>query len=114
MKWFGSRATCRATGTGFTANMSAGNSVGTTGKTVMMTDKTNIATATADKLGTPKSTMKRFTIVNSLSLFSILAGVMLTSCASDEPVTQSTTTTRQTTVTQPTAAQTTTTHTTRY
>jgi hypothetical protein len=35
--------------------MSAGNSVGTTGKTVMMIDKTNIATATADKLATSKA-----------------------------------------------------------
>jgi hypothetical protein len=36
---------------GFTANMSAGNSVGTTGKTVMMIDKTIIATTIADKTG---------------------------------------------------------------
>jgi hypothetical protein len=50
--------------------------------------------------------MKNLFIVTSL--FSILAGVMLSSCASDEPVTQSTTTTRQTTVTQPAATQTTT------
>jgi len=57
--------------------------------------------------------MKKLTIVTSLSLFSIVAGVMLTSCASDEPATQSTTTTRQTTVTQPAATQTTT-HTTSY
>jgi uncharacterized lipoprotein YbaY len=55
--------------------------------------------------------MQKLTIVTSL--FSILAGVMLTSCASDEPATQSTTTTRQTTVTQPSATQTTT-QTTRY
>jgi hypothetical protein len=48
------------------------------------------------------------------SLFSILAGVMLTCCASDKTATESTTTTRQTTVTQPTATQTTTTHTTGY
>jgi len=54
--------------------------------------------------------MKKLTLVTSL--FSILAGVMLTSCASDEPTTQSTTTTRQTTVTQPAATQTTTTRTT--
>lgn len=57
-------------------------------------------------------TMKKLTIITSL--FSILAGVMLTSCASDKPVTQSTTTTRQTTVTEPAATQTTTTHTTGY
>jgi uncharacterized lipoprotein YajG len=56
--------------------------------------------------------MKNITIASSL--FSILAGVMLTSCASDKPVTQSTTTTRQTTVSQPAATQTTTTHTTGY
>jgi hypothetical protein len=55
--------------------------------------------------------MKKLIIV--ISLFPILAGAMLTSCASDEPVTQSTTTTRQTTVTQPAATQTTT-QTTRY
>ena len=59
MKWFGSRATCRATGTGFTANMSAENSVGTTGKTVMMIDKTNIATATVDKLATSKANYEK-------------------------------------------------------
>jgi hypothetical protein len=56
--------------------------------------------------------MKKLTLVTSL--FFILAGVMLTSCAKDEPITQSTTTTRQTTVTQPAATQTTTTRTTGY
>jgi len=59
MKWFGSRATCRDMGTGFTVNMSAGNCVGTTGKTVMMIDKTNIATATADKLATSKANYEK-------------------------------------------------------
>ena len=71
-----------------------------------------IAPTTSDKLTTSKATMKKFTI--GVSLFSTLVGVMLTSCASDEPATQSTTTTRQTTVTPPSASQTTTTHTTRY
>jgi hypothetical protein len=87
----------------------------------MMIDKTIIATTIPDKMGLgvvnwpghiESLTMKKLTVVTSL--FSILAGVMLTSCASDEPVTQSTTTTRQTTVTQPTGSQTTTTHTTGY
>jgi hypothetical protein len=122
MKWSGSRATYRSGGIiGFTAITSVGNSAGTTGKTVMMIDKTIIATTIPDKMGLgvvnwpghiESLTMKKLTIVTSL--FSILAGVMLTSCASDEPVTQSTTTTRQTTVTQPAATQTTTTHTTGY
>jgi len=49
----------------------------------------------------------------AVSLFSILAGIVLTSCASDKEATESTTTTRQTTVTQPAATQTTT-QTTRY
>jgi uncharacterized lipoprotein YajG len=57
--------------------------------------------------------MKKLTVVTSLSLFSIVAGVMLASCASDKTATESTTTTRQTTVTQPAATQTTT-QTTRY
>ena len=70
-----------------------------------------IAPTTGDKLTTSKATMKKLTI--AISLFSTLAGVMLTSCASDKPATQSTTTTRQTTVTQPAATQTTT-QTTRY
>jgi hypothetical protein len=68
-----------------------------------------IAPTTGDKLTTSKATMKKFTI--AISLFSMLAGVMLISCASDKPATQSTT--RQTTVTQPSATQTTT-QTTRY
>jgi cytosine/uracil/thiamine/allantoin permease len=55
--------------------------------------------------------MKKLTI--GTSLFSLLAGVMLSSCASDKAATESTTTTRQTTVTQPAATQTTT-QTTRY
>jgi len=66
-------------------------------------------TATADKLVNPN--MKK-TII-TMSLFFMLAGVMLTSCASDKTATESTTTTRQTTVTQPSATQTTT-QTTRY
>ena len=49
--------------------------------------------------------MKKLTV--AFALFSMLATIMLTSCASDEPTTQSTTTTRQTTVTQPVATQTT-------
>jgi hypothetical protein len=39
--------------------MSAENSVGTTGKTVMMIDKTNIATATVDKLATSKANYEK-------------------------------------------------------
>lgn len=47
--------------------------------------------------------MKKLTTI--ASLFSILAGVMLTACAHDEPVTtQTTTTTRETSVQQPPAA----------
>jgi CHASE3 domain sensor protein len=44
-----------------------------------------------------------------LPFFSILALAFLASCASEEPVTQTTTTTRETTVTQPTTTQQTTT-----
>lgn len=58
MKWFGSQATCRATGAGFMANMSAGNNVGTTGKTITMINKTNIATATGDNRATSKANYK--------------------------------------------------------
>jgi uncharacterized lipoprotein YajG len=47
--------------------------------------------------------MKKLTIISSL--FSILAGIMLSACAHDEPVTtQTSTTTRETTVQQPAAA----------
>jgi hypothetical protein len=77
-----------------------------------MINKTIIATTTADKLAISKATVKKLTLVTSL--FSIFAGVMLTSCASDKAATESTTTTRQTTVTQPAATQTTTTRTTGY
>lgn len=133
MKWCGSRATTRGT-IGCTGNTSAGNTAGTTGKTVMMINKTIIATTIADKPAiaqfseTPASwpafsetgrhqasqiykNMKKLTI--GTSLFSLLVGVMLSSCASDKAATESTTTTRQTTVTQPAATQTTT-QTTRY
>ncbi len=50
MKWSGSRATLRGI-IGFTAITSAGNSAGTTGKAVMIIDKTIIATTIADKTG---------------------------------------------------------------
>jgi hypothetical protein len=78
----------------------------------MMINKTIIETTIADKLGDTESHMNKLTIVTSL--FSVLAGVMLSSCASDKTAGESTTTTRQTTVTQPSATQTTTTHTTGY
>src|ERR1700719_1696450 len=48
MKWCGSRATTRGI-IGCTGNTSAGNTAGTTGKTVMMINKTIIATTIADK-----------------------------------------------------------------
>jgi len=67
MKWSGPRATARGI-IGFTANTSAGNSVGTTGKTVMMIDKTTSATATADKLATLKANYEK-TYYRYLALF---------------------------------------------
>ena len=73
------------------------------GMDVMIIEKT---TSSTDKLAKSKANYEK-TYYRYLAL-SMIAGVMLTSCASDEPATQSTTTTRQTTVTQPSATQTTT------